>query len=288
MRYSDRERAASGTLDPLDYSTVPETLRTAILSIYQEACTPQHIGWQFDTCFTAALTQHFGLKFNSQRSDYHNFPRWLRTNYTDVSRVLDSLEIMVEEATRAWVFTVNGSRVSQTADAMIESRLNAAFVRHRLGYAFEGGAVRRVGSPALDEAVVGPALLNTARPGWEEVDRSFRAALHHRRGGPEERDAAITDAHAALEAALKAAGMSGDRLSALAKSFRNSGLVLPQLEGVPEALDMLLKRSSSVRDSLGDVHGKAPGADPVPDGVVDLAIYWTGAFINYLSAATSI
>jgi hypothetical protein len=86
---------------------------------------------------------------------------------------------------------------------------------------------------------------------------------------------------------MKAAGLKGDRLSALAKSLRNSGLVPGQLEGVPDALDTLLKRSSAIRDPFGDAHGKGPDAEDVPPEPVDLAIYWTGAFINYLAAAAA-
>jgi hypothetical protein len=82
---------------------------------------------------------------------------------------------------------------------------------------------------------------------------------------------------------MKAAGLRGDRLSALAKSFRNSGLVPSQLEGIPGLIDDLLKRSSSIRDSMGDAHGKAPDATEVPAEIVDLAIHWTGAFIVYLA-----
>ena len=63
--------------------------------------------------------------------------------------------------------------------------------------------------------------------------------------------------------------------------------MLPQLEGVPDALDKLLKRSQSVRDSLSDAHGRDPGTEEVPPEVVDLAIHWTGAFIVYLADATA-
>ena len=82
---------------------------------------------------------------------------------------------------------------------------------------------------------------------------------------------------------MKAAGLRGDRLSALAKSFRSSGLVPSQLAGIPDLLDDLLKRSSSIRDNMGDAHGKAPDAVEVPAEIVDLAIHWTGAFIVYLA-----
>jgi hypothetical protein len=120
------------------------------------------------------------------------------------------------------------------------------------------------------------------RPGWEEAERCFREAIQHQRGGPDENDDALTAANAALESALKAAGFKGDRLSTLAKSFRNSDLAPSELKGVPEALDSLLKRSGAIRDSHSDSHGKAPGAEPVPQELVDLAIHWAGAFIVFL------
>lgn len=197
--------------------------------------------------------------------------------------MLDVVEILVEEGPKNWRLRDQGIF---SADSTIEDRVNAAFVRHRFGFRVYRGEVHRIGSPALDEAVVGPALIALRRSGWEAADKSFRDALHHQRGGPSERDAAITDAHAALEAAMKAVGLSGDRLSVLAKSFRNSGLVPSQLEGVPGLLDDLLKRSSSIRDPMGDAHGKPPGAAEVPAEIVDLAIHWTGAFIVYLAEAT--
>jgi hypothetical protein len=166
------------------------------------------------------------------------------------------------------------------------AEVNTLFDRHRFGYRIQGGEAHQVSSPALDESIVGPALLAIQRLGWEEVDRTFKEALLHQRGGPGENDDAITAAHAALEAAHKAAGLTGDRLSTLAKSLRGSGLVATQLEGVPDLLDDLLKRSSAIRDPYGTVHGKPPGATDVPNSLVALAIHWTGAFIVYLAAVT--
>lgn len=124
--------------------------------------------------------------------------------------------------------------------------------------------MRKIGSPALDDVVVGPALLAVRRTGWEEAERSFREAIRHQRGGEDENDDALTAANAALEAALKAAGLNGDRLSTLAKSFRNSDLAPSEFAGVPEALDTLLKRSGAIRDNHGDSHGKPLGAETVP------------------------
>ncbi len=58
----------------------------------------------------------------------------------------------------------------------------------------------------------------------------------------------------------------------------------PELAGVPEALDVLLKRIGAVRNQHSDSHGKHAGADEVPQALVDLAVYWAGAFIVFLAA----
>jgi hypothetical protein len=293
LRYSDRRQLAEqGSLGPLAYGAVPEKLTAAVVSIYQHAARQDLIGGHFDKRVLAACEQHFGRTFwgvNSPPRAGGRLQDFLQAKYPSPITILDFLdviEILAEEGPRSWTFTLESGNVTRQADGEIEQHINAVFVRHRFGYRLSSGEVRRIGSPAMDEAVVGPALLATSRPGWEQVDRSYRDALHHRRGGPGERGAAITDAHAALEAALKTAGLKGDTLAALAKSFRNSGLVLPLLEGVPELLDKLLKRSQSMRDSLSDAHGREPGTEEVPIEVVDLAIHWTGAFIVYLADAT--
>lgn len=194
---------------------------------------------------------------------------------------LDLVEVIVEQG--ALSYRTPGNPVAAIPNA--SQQVNDLFDRHRFGYRIENGEIRKIGSPALDETIVGPTLLAVQRPGWEEADKRFREAIQHQRGGPEENDDALTAANAALESAMKAAGFKGDRLSTLAKSFRNSDYAPPELKGIPEALDTLLKRSGAIRDSHSDSHGKAPGADPVPPELVDLAIHWSGAFILYLSEA---
>lgn len=281
-----------GSLGPLEYDEVPRSLRDAIVSVYEHAARSNLAGPVFDREVTATCSQHFGVKFYGANSSVFGIREYVSVKpgynspyQSSVDDVLDVVEILIEEGLKRWSFENRGTL---QADSAIEDRLNSAFVRHRFGYRAEAGQVRRIGSPALDEVVVGPALLALCRPGWEAADKSFRDALHHRRGGAAEREAAITDAHAALEAAMKAAGLSGDRLSTLTKSFRKSGLVPSQLERVPELLDDLLKRSSAIRDPMSDAHGKAPGAVEVPAAIVDLAIHWTGAFIAYLADVTDV
>ena len=276
MRYSDRKLLADrGSLGELD-DGVPPPFRVALKSVMDEAQDRvPHVSTTFYFAFVRHCRQHFGA------GDAWFPASHVLHNTTPAEDVLDIVEILVEEATKPQPY----STATYVAWPDIEDRLNQLFVRHRMAYRLDGGQVRRVGSPALDEYVVQPALQAVHRAGWEQAERSFREALDHQRGGAAERDDALTAATAALEAAMKAAGLKGDRLSALAKSLRNSGLVPGQLEAVPEALDTLLKRSAAIRDPFSDAHGKPPNAGEVPAELVDLAIYWTGAFVNYLAAS---
>jgi hypothetical protein len=166
-------------------------------------------------------------------------------------------------------------------------KFNELADRHRFGYRFVDDEIQRLGSPALVDVVVGPAVLAAGREGWDQVERSYREALHHQRGGPDENDDALTAAGAALEAALKAVGLHGNTLSQLSKAFKTSAFAAPQLNGVPEMLQGLLERTSALRNIHGDAHGRAPGDHPdVPQELVDLAVHLTGAFIVYLERAT--
>lgn len=204
--------------------------------------------------------------------------------YQEVDSFLDFIEIFSEEAARRHLYS-DGSGSCPLPGA--PEIVNALFDRHRFGYRLHEGQIVKVGSPALDEVVIGPALLAVKRLGWEEVERSFREAIDHQRGGVDENDDALTSANAAIEAALKAAGFKGANLGPLTKDFKKSPYVPAELKGVPEALDALIGRSGALRSSHGDAHGKAAGAAQVPQALVDLAIHWAGAFIVYLGEAVS-
>lgn len=282
LRYSDRARLAErGTLGPLTYEA-PAAFRSALAGVIQELSERPPVGILAYMAATRHAAQHFERYYESAA-----LSGWIRDpRSSSTEDVLDTIEIVIEEATLLYRTRDSPQGVIPWAD--ITARISRLLLRYRFGFTLDAkGFIHRVGSPALDEAIVGPALLAIQRPGWEQVDRTFREALHHHRGGPDERDDALTAATSALESALKASGLDGTHLSQLAKSLRNSDLVPGQLKEVPELLDKLLKRSGAIRDEFSDAHGRDPNvvAD-VPAELVDLSIYWTGAFINYLAAAT--
>lgn len=275
LRYSDRRKLAeSGSLGDLSHGRVPDELAHAIRVIAESGKTDSG----FEGRLNRELMEHFG-----QGAQWMSFFR----GGSDVDDFLDAVEILAEQAAVSWyVRPFDGGRgYSTCAIPNAEERINRAFRRFRFGYVIGRGEARRVGSPALDETVVGPALLAVERPGWEEVERSFREALEHQRGG--ETDDALTAANAAVEAALKASGMKGQTLKQLARSFKGSGLVPGFLENVPELLEDMLDRLHAARSQAGDAHGKPSGAEEVPQALADLGVYWAGAFIAYLADTTS-
>jgi hypothetical protein len=284
LRYSERKRVSeTGSLGDYVADDVPASLRNALhYLIYTPISTARthmieaveadarlHFGWGKDTVAT----------FVARAS---------------VDDLLDLLEIVVEKCVNGsfrsdYVSRGYGSGYFPSIQVMtdVESHVNALFERHRFGYRFADGEARMVSSPALEAEIVGPALLAARRSGWDQVERSYRDALQHQRGNePEE---AITAAHAAVEAALKAVGFKG-QFSTMLKQFRSSPIVPGYLRTTPEALDLLLRLlnvSNAVRSTDGDAHGKAPGASEPPQALADLAIHWTGAFIVFLAASTA-
>lgn len=277
LRYSERQAIAeTGSLGPFSDEPTHE-LRSAVIYLVTEGETEFSVGEKFKVGLHSAGTKHFGWQLTNTKERLRD--------ETDIGRFLDLLEIIRDEAVKSRiVFRLNQPNTHRAALPNAEDELNDLFDRHRFGYRFEDGELRKIGSPVLDDVVTGPALLASQRSGWEEVERTYKEALHHQRGGDDENDDALTSACAAVEAALKAAGYKGTHLGPLAKSFKESGSVPPELAGVPGALDLLLKRIGAVRNQHSDSHGKHPGAYEVPQALVDLAIHWAGAFIVYLAA----
>lgn len=279
LRYSERKQLAeSGSLGDLVHDRVPASLVSATLHFAGKAKkAADGVGGRFSVALSDACIRHWGAAIADGPH--------ARANLMEPDTYLDYVEILIGEATVPRMR--HSEYAARPAWKEAESEFNALWERHRFGFVLVNGEARRVGSPALQEVAVGPALLAARRDGWGEVEKSYREAVLHQRGPADENDDALTAAHAAVEAALKAAGLSGSHLGPLANSFKQSNLAHPQLGEVPDLLNKLLQRIGAVRNEFGDSHGKHDGADVVPQELVDLAIHWAGSFIVYLSARTA-
>jgi hypothetical protein len=223
----------------------------------------------FQQRLNRALMEHFGkgqpiISFFSGGDGVEDF--------------IDAVEILAENASTQMF----DNRKNRVPIPDVEERINRAFARFRFGYRMQSGDIHKIGSPVLEEILVGPALLAVHRPGWDEVERTYREAIHHQLGG--EIDDALTSASSTVESALKAIGMKGSTLKELARSFKASGHVPGYLENVPALLEDFLDRLHALRSTEGDAHGKAPGAADPEAALADLAVHLAGSFIVYLAA----
>ena len=280
LRYSERKRIAeTGSLG--DLSDTPTTeLKMAMVHALDRArngCNSS-IASGFTRKLQEECREHFGWP-------PHVAALTFAAETADVDDLLDYLEILADVGKRNLTYYFGQSQRSAAPWSGVEDDLNKLFERHRFGYRLGRGEIHSITSPALEETVVGPALLAAQRPGWGQVEKSFREALLHQRGSTDENDDAITAANAALEAAMKAAGLTGNTIGDLAKAFRTATWTAPQIGNVPDAIDKLLKTSGAVRNTHGDAHGKDAGAVEAPQALVDLTINLVGSLIVYMAAA---
>jgi hypothetical protein len=282
LRYSERKRLAeTGSLGDLDEG-VSTTLRNAIWLYlhHARARAESDVKTAFDSAVSDALGRHFGVAKLDEV--------WVTP---DTAEFLDTLELVVEEGLiprRYKKFSSRGHYEAYRAPCLptIEADLNNLFDRHRCAFQVANGEIRPISSPLLDAEIVGPALLLVVRPGWEQVERSYREAiLHQRRSG--ERHEALTSAAAAVEAALKATGYKGATLGDLARSFRSAPVASGYSPAIAERLSELLEQLMAWRSHSGSAHGKAPGSADPPPKLVALAVHWAGAFIAYLASTAS-
>ena len=278
LRYSERKVVAeTGSLGEL-HDDPSADLRNAIwlYTNHVRGSARGEVRGAFDVALADSLGRHFG---NAKLEDALVRP--------DVPAFLDALEIIAEEgiARREYRYYASGGYRSGFAAcaATAEVDMNAMFDRHRFAYWMQDGLIRPISSPLLDAEIVGPALLTIERPGWEQVQRSYREALVHQRH-TDELDDALTAAAASVEAAMKASGYHGATLGDLAKDFRRSPIATGYSPRIVEDLVDLLEQLMAWRSHSGDAHGKAPGFDKPPRELVALAVHWAGAFIAYLGA----
>lgn len=273
LRFSERRALRqAGALPDLSADVVPPTLRGAV-EYYIKNEPDEKVAYDFREDLERLVARHFGE------------PNWSAiVRQGDPDSFLDLCEILADASVtgRAWS-NMYGQGGRYAALPRVRDDLNELFDRHRFGYRFEGEEIRPISSPLVDDVVVGPALLAVARPGWDEVERSYREAVQHLRRSDEGRDA-LTSASTAVESALKALGMSGNTLTELVRALGRSNLMPGHTAAIFPQLDSLFARLNAWRSTEGDAHGRQPDAGDPPRPLVALAVHWAGAALVYLAS----
>jgi hypothetical protein len=214
LRYSDRKRVAeTGGLGLEEYDRVTTPLRNAVSSVWEEGRKNGNVGAHFSTKLDAHYCQHLG------RSG--EIPVWtFLTSDPPVEEFLDFIEILAEEADKIWTYPEGAARLSRRRAAP-QPHLPASSVR--LPSRERPGATGRVTGARRVRGGAGASGRPPARMGARRAELPRSSSAPAWRTGRARRCA--DGGYGGARAALKAAGVNGDRLSTLAKSLRNSDLV---------------------------------------------------------------
>src|SRR5262249_41377014 len=154
-----------GALAPYVYDDVPKAFRHALVHLISEPVGRAAHYWRQEV--ERESKQWFGWAGNER------FATFVMT--AEVDALLEFIEIVIESSTaKAYLGGSRGGYERSRERVMpdVETRVNHLCERHRFGYRFDDGDARRIGSPALDTGITGPALVATQRPGWEQVDKN--------------------------------------------------------------------------------------------------------------------
>lgn len=158
--------------------------------------------------------------------------------------------------------------------------LNQIFTDHRFGFEMSSeGVINRVGSPALHEVLVRPALLRIHDSRFSEAEDHFHKALEYYRGEDSRR--CIFEAGTAVESLLKALGYQGSTLEDLAEDFRKKAPERGYIKELVPDVVSFLKKLYALRSDLGG-HAAKPGEEHVQLSYALLSLHLSGALIVFL------
>lgn len=231
------------------------------------------------TLVRIAMTSAQALARTSDSTDpATRLTHWIQ--HCPMDLLLTTLEIVAQEEPR--LLRIRSSGGSTIALRTLPEEINRLFARHRFNFEMtEEGDIQHVGSPALYEEIVRPALLARADPRLTDAEDHYQEALGEYRTG--EARKAIHSAQLSIESALKAYGYAGGGLDALAEDFRRRSGERGYVTGLAQQLEGLMKDLNGLRNDLGG-HAAEPGVARVPDQYALLAIHLAGALIVFLSS----
>lgn len=164
----------------------------------------------------------------------------------------------------------------------LPEELNELFERHRFGFQMtKEGEVLRVGSPALVEELLLPALLVLKDTRFDLAEEHFHNALTEYRAKRPRR--CIHEAQMSTEATLSALGYKGSRLDALATDFAKRSGERGYISGAVEQLQSLMEALNGLRNDRGG-HAPKPGEPEVPDEYALLALHLSASLVVFLAS----
>jgi hypothetical protein len=300
--FSKRQKRLRGEVpDVYKYDEIPPHLRVQIIHIWDDA-----IGGDREASRSLEAAQVYDGLAQVLRREYGVFqlvdtsPMNCRQelcdfllNEADVEHVLDAVETsfrFIDKLTRRYGY-LGRTHADQIATNAI-NELNARFLEHGVGFAYESGEIVRIDSQFIHAEVVKPALRLLARKEFAGAQQEFLEAHdHYRRGLHKE---AMAGALKSLESVLKSVcdtkGWTYDKNRATAKDLiaicLEKGLVPSFWESAMGNLRALLE--SGVPTARNRLSGHGQGSVPVeaPRHVVTFVLHMTAAAIVFLGQAS--
>lgn len=305
--YSRRKKRAEQTEpDVYQYDRIPDTLRTQIQHIWDDAIGPyfslsldywsgsappnNNKAWEF---IRKAVCHEKGKQSLANESNPYTDCTVYLHQEQDIDELLDLVEFSFRCISCMMSKIPNYEREQLGAEQDPESaikELNFRFREAGVGYQFEGDQIIRVDSQLVHAEVVHPALYLLSDPRFPGPEGEFRSAHAHYRAG--EYKACVTNALNAFESTMKVicdikgwGYEKGVRATDLVKILRANAL-LPDYLG--KSFDQLIATLSSglprVRNEEG-AHGQGAQKRATPPYVAAYALHLAAANIVFLVEA---
>ncbi|MGA7742255.1 MAG: hypothetical protein WBP56_06665 [Polyangia bacterium] len=302
--FSKRQKRLRGEApDVYKYDEIPHQLRVQIIHIWDAALGGEgETGRRYGTSgsgkayelLVRILRQEYGV-FQLDDAACGDCRRELCDFLlrADVEQALDAVEIAfraIDVMTRKFQY-LGRPNAEQIATAAIHE-LNARFLEHGVGYAYESGEIVRIDSQFIHAEVVKPALRLLAREEFAGAQQEFLEAHDHYRNGRHKE--AMAGALKSLESVLKSVcdtkGWTYDKNRATAKDLMaicfEKGLVPSFWESAMGNLRALLESGvPTARNRLGG-HGQGSVPVEAPGHVVAFVLHMTAAAIVFLGQAS--
>lgn len=273
--FSKRQKKQRGELpDVFVYDKLPQPLRVQVVHIWREAFGDysgydSHAPAAYKSIHDA-LCREYG-QFSLVKYPSGNYLEDLANFFLaveDVEKALDVIELSfryIDRVCREPSYRFHSGPKIEPDDAIKE--LNARFLEHGIGYAYESGSIVRKDSEVLHQEVVRPTLALLRDKRLRGANEEYLRALEHYRHGRNWPYKQTDNAKILLDICF------------------NQGLLPSYLQSEFSALRSLLESGMPTVRNKTAGHGQGTQIRNVPSHLAAYALHLTGASILFLAAA---
>jgi hypothetical protein len=301
-----KRREQAGQEDVFQYEDLPQPFRNQVIHIWVDALgrwdDPQYLGppsshgpnrW-WNSIF-GVMTRELGT-FHLAEPSFNPFEQCqIFVHKAETNHALDIIEVTFRymDSVIRNLHTGERSQYRLIHPDKAICELNARFLEHGIGYAFEGGEIIRIDSKYIHAEAVKPALqllFGAGKPFQGPLDEFVRAHARHRKGEEKE---AIAEALKAFESTMKAIcsirswpfDSNKDTVSRLIDIVFTNGLIPGYVQGQFTALRSVLESGLPTVRNRTSGHGQGATPTNVPGYIAAYALHLAASNIVLLIEA---